>query len=309
MGTETSDDAAVYRLRDDLAIVQTVDYFPPIVDDPYSFGAISAANSLSDIYAMGARPLLALNIVGFPIQTLPLSTLSEILRGGSDKVKEAGALLVGGHSIDDAEPKYGLVVTGVIHPEDVVKNVGARPGDLLFLTKPLGMGIISTAIKREKVSEQTIRTAVEIMSTLNRSAAEAMLEVGVHACTDVTGFGLLGHLYGMTRGSRVGARLSLARIPILPEVFPLAESGLVPGGTQRNMAYLTDQKAVTWHPTITEIQKTVLADAQTSGGLLIAVSPEKGDALQKRLEKAKTPATAQIGEFIEDPAGRIRVEP
>lgn len=309
MGIETADDAAVYRLGPDLALVQTVDYFTPIVDDPYSFGAIAAANALSDIYAMGGRPLLALNIVGFPITKLPKEILAEILRGGAEKAKEAGVLIVGGHSIDDNEPKYGLVVTGTIHPDQVVTNAKAQVGDDLVLTKPLGMGIISTAIKREKASLSAIQKAVEIMSTLNKGAAEAMLEVGVHACTDITGYGLLGHLYEMTTASFVGARIKLSQVPVLPEVWELATAGLVPGGTHRNHKFLKVREAIIWDPGIDEMSQLVLSDAQTSGGLLIAVPKEKTKKLIALIEEKKASAAALIGEIVEDPQGRIWVEP
>jgi len=294
-------------LTETLAIVQTVDYITPIVDDPYSTGAIAAANSLSDIYAMGAKPLIALNIVGFPAQKLPLDILQEILRGGAEKAKEAGVLIVGGHTIDDNEPKYGLVVTGVVHPGKVVTNAGGRVGDDLILTKPLGMGIISTAIKRGRAEEETIRKAVEVMSTLNKAAAEVMVQVGVHAATDVTGFGLLGHLYELTRASRVGARLSFRQVPVLPEVWDLARAGLVPGGTKRNLKFLMDSEAVRWAAAFEEVERLVLADAQTSGGLLIAVPKGRSARLLERLEKAQVPA-ARIGELTEDPSGRITVE-
>ncbi len=209
IGTKTADDAAVYRVSDTLAIVQTVDYFTPVVDDPYTFGQITAANSLSDIYAMGAAPLFALNIAGFPADTLPLDVLAKILQGGADKAAEAGISIIGGHTIKDAEPKYGMAVTGVIHPDKVISNAGARPGDRLILTKPLGIGIITTAMKQGKVSAATVAAVTEIMATLNKGAAEAMVTVDTHACTDVTGFGFLGHLSEMVRGSGVGAVINL----------------------------------------------------------------------------------------------------
>jgi selenide, water dikinase len=298
----------VYRLGPELALIQTVDYFTPIVDDPYSYGAIAAANALSDVYAMGGKPLLALNIVGFPIGKLSTEILGEILRGGAEKAVEAGVLIVGGHSIDDNEPKYGLAVTGVIHPDRVTTNKQARIGDDLFLTKPLGMGIISTAIKREKASAALVVKAVEVMSALNRGAAEAMVAVGAHACTDITGFGLLGHLYGMTKASGVGARIRLPALPILPEVWELAREGCIPGGTRRNYDYLSEKEAVIWDPAIDETTRLVVADAQTSGGLLISVAKEKSRDLRSLLEANKTPAAALVGEIIDDPAGRIRVE-
>ena len=308
VGIETGDDAAVYRLGPEIALILTVDYFTPIVDDPYSFGAIAAANAVSDVYAMGGKPLLALNIVGFPIDKLPKEVLAEILRGGAEKAMEAGVLIVGGHSIDDDEPKYGLAVTGVIHPDLVVTNKRARAGDDLILTKPLGMGIISTAIKRQKASASLVRRAVQVMSTLNRDAAEAMTEVGAHACTDITGFGLLGHLYGMTRASGVGAKIKLSKVPILPEVWELAKEGCIPGGTRKNYSFLQEKEAVTWDPGIDEMTRLVISDAQTSGGLLIAVAKEKSQDLRSRLEARKTPAAALIGEIVDDSSGRIHVE-
>lgn len=308
VGIETGDDAAVYRLGPEIALILTVDYFTPIVDDPYSFGAIAAANAVSDVYAMGGKPLLALNIVGFPIDKLPKEVLAEILRGGAEKAMEAGVLIVGGHSIDDDEPKYGLAVTGVIHPDLVVTNKRARAGDDLILTKPLGMGIISTAIKRQKASASLVRRAVQVMSTLNRDAAEAMTEVGAHACTDITGFGLLGHLYGMTRASGVGAKIKLSKVPILPEVWELAKEGCIPGGTRKNYSFLQEKEAVTWDPGIDEMTRLVISDAQTSGGLLIAVAKEKSQDLLSRLEARKTQAAVLIGEIVDDSSRRIHVE-
>ena len=289
--------------------MQTLDYFTPIVDDPYSFGAIAAANALSDIYAMGATPLFALNIVGFPVNKLPMAVLKDILQGGAEKAQEAGIGIVGGHSIDDAEPKYGLVCTGRVHPDRIWKNVGAKPGDDLILTKPLGMGIISTAIKREKASPSLIQQAIAIMTTLNRGAAEAVTTAGgADAVTDVTGFGLLGHLREMTAGSGVGARLRLGDVPILDGVWDLARAGLVPGGTERNFQHLQAAQAVEWAAGIGELEQKVLNDAQTSGGLLVAVPQGRATALLERLRAAGTPIAARIGEFVEDPRGRIWVE-
>ncbi len=307
VGAETSDDAAVYRLDGRQAIVQTVDYITPVVDDPYSCGLIAAANSLSDIYAMGATPLFALNIVGFPVGTLPLSILGEILRGGADKVREAGASIIGGHSTDDPEPKYGLVVTGLIDPAKIFKNSTALIGDDLVLTKPLGIGIITTGIKRDKVSQPTIDAAIAMMAALNKDASEAMVSVGAHACTDVTGFGLLGHLHEMTAGSKVGARVSLSKVPVLPEAWELVQEGICPGGTRRN--YESLQGAIVWNPEIRQEAQLILCDAQTSGGLLIAVPKDRTTALIERLRERQTPAFALIGEIIEDPDGRIWVEP
>lgn len=307
VGTNTADDAAVYRISDNLAIVQTVDYFTPVVDDPYTFGLITAANSLSDIYAMGAKPLFALNIVGFPSKQLSLETLAEILKGGAAKAAEAGISVIGGHTIDDSEPKYGLVVTAVIDPKDVVTNAGAKPGDILVLTKPLGIGIITTAIKRGLVSKETTDKVIEVMSTLNKTAAEVMVEIGVNACTDVTGFGFLGHLHEMTKGSGVGARINLSRIPVLPEAWDLIDQGIAPGGTHRNLEYL--QNDIIWDDTINNQSKLVLADAQTSGGLLIAVAPEKAQQLIAGLEQAKVPEVAIVGEIVEDSSHQIQVIP
>lgn len=306
VGTDTADDAAVYRLTDELAIVQTVDYITPVVDDPYSCGAVAAANSLSDVYAMGARPVFALNVVGFPSGKLPLQVLSTILQGGADKVREAGASIVGGHSIDDPEPKYGLVVTGVVHPEMVVTNAGAKVGDDLILTKPLGIGIITTGIKQERVSEKATDEAVRVMTTLNKAAADVMVDVGVNACTDITGFGLLGHLSEMTSASGVGARISLSTVPVLPEAWTLVKKGICPGGTKRNRDALKGK--VTWAPEISDESQLILCDAQTSGGLLISVPKEKSAQLVERLQAAKTLAAARIGEIVAD-TGQIDVIP
>ena len=304
MGPETCDDAAVYRLTDELALVLTVDYFTPIVDDPYAFGQIAAANSLSDIYAMGARPIAMLSIVGFPRDKLPLGILGEILKGGAEKGREAGVGVVGGHSIDDAEPKVGYAVAGLVHPARVWKNVGARPGDALVLTKPIGTGIISTAIKQGKAAPATVDAAVRTMAALNRAAAEAAAQVVVHAVTDVTGFGLLGHLREMTGGSGVAARLWAHRIPLLPDALALAEAGYVPGGTKRNLRAVAG--SVRWDASIPEPLRAVIGDAQTSGGLLVA-TPD-GTGLLRALETAGVGEARQIGEITgEDPAGTIEV--
>jgi selenide,water dikinase len=296
----------VYRLSDELALVLTVDYFTPIVDDPYAFGQIAAANSLSDVYAMGARPIAMLSIVGFPKDRLPLGILGEILKGGAEKGREAGVGVVGGHSIDDAEPKVGYAVAGLVHPARVWKNVGARPGDALVLTKPIGTGIISTAIKQGKAAPATVDAAVRTMATLNRAAAEAAAQVVVHAVTDVTGFGLLGHLREMTAGSGVAARLWAHRIPLLPDALALAEAGHVPGGTKRNLRAVAG--SVRWDASIPEPLRAVIGDAQTSGGLLVA-TPD-GAGLLRALEKAGVGEARQIGEITgEDPAGTIEVLP
>jgi len=297
-----------------LALVQTVDYITPIVDDPYTFGAIAAANALSDVYAMGARPILALNLVGYPVKTLPMSLLGEILRGGADKLAEAGASLVGGHSIDDHEPKYGLAVTGLAHPDQIVTKAGARPGDVLVLTKPLGTGIITTGIDRQLVDQETVGQAVDVMLQLNCNAADAMLQacterserIGVHACTDVTGFGLLGHLHEMVTASGVGAQVMLSQVPVLGTVWALATRDCVPDGSHNNYRYLAE--FVRYDPAITRAQQLVLCDAQTSGGLLMAVPLDRLEALLAALEAARTAVAAVIGEVVEGPVGRIEVQ-
>ena len=304
---ETSDDAAVYRLTPDLALVQTVDYITPLVDDPYTFGQIAAANSLSDVYAMGGKPLLALNVVAFPTDTLPMEVLGEILRGGTDKVQEAEARVIGGHSIDDREPKYGLAVTGIVHPGRILRNSTAQVGDRLVLTKPLGMGIVSTAIKREMASAELIARAVRVMTTLNKNAALAAMEVGVNACTDVTGFGLLGHLHEMTSGSGVGADIHFHRVPVLREVVDLAARGIVPGGTKRNLSFA--EEFVSFDDAVDGVQRLILADAQTSGGLLLAVTPDRCEDLLRSLHANAVPVFAEIGEITDDASGRIRVRP
>ena len=298
------DDAAVYRLADDLALVHTVDVFTPVVDDPYHYGAISAANALSDVYAMGGRPILALNIVGFPRSKLPMSVLEEILHGGADKATEAGVIIAGGHSIDDPEPKYGLAVTGIVHPDGVVRNVGARPGDQLVLTKPLGIGVITTGIKQGKTSAAAAEEAIRVMETLNRAGAEAMIETGVHAATDVTGFGLLGHLHEMTSGSRVRARIHYSRVPVLAEATTLVQQGAIAGGTARNYEYL--QPKVTFDG-LEEGQRLLLCDAQTSGGLLMAVPADRLESLTAALRRRGVATAAHIGEITAEGDGRIEV--
>jgi selenide,water dikinase len=308
VGAALADDAAVYQLNPDLALVATVDYITPVVDDPFVWGGIAAANALSDVYAMGATPILALNLVNFPRDTLPLSVLEQVIQGGAAKVAEAGVAILGGHSVDDPEPKYGLVALGTVHPNKVMRNVGARPGDALVLTKPLGIGILTTAIKRSLASEATTAAAVEIMSTLNRAAGEAMLRAGsgVHAATDVTGFGLLGHLSEMLGDGTVGARVALDSVPVLAEAWSFAEDEVVPGGSRRNLASI--ESFMDWSERITPMQQLVLADAQTSGGLLIAVPEERQERLLAALNGAKALAAAVIGRVTgEDSLGRIRV--
>ena len=294
----------MYRLGPDLALVQTVDIFTPIVDDPYWFGAIAAANALSDVYAMGGAPRLALNFAGFPRGKLPLDVLGEILRGGSDKCAEAGVTIIGGHTIDDPEPKYGLAVTGFVHPDRVITNAAARPGDRLVLTKPLGLGIVTTGLKQGKTTQPVIDEAVRIMAALNRPAAEAMIAVGVSAATDITGFGLLGHLAEMTRGSGTGARVWLRDVPILEAAWPLVRAGAIPGGTQRNRESLRD--VVSWDGVPDDAQ-ILLCDAQTSGGLLIAVPEARRDALVGALRAGGLPVAAVIGEITGPGRGEITV--
>lgn len=297
-------DAAIFQLADDLALVQTVDYITPIVDDPYTFGAIAAANALSDLYAVGARPVLALNLVGFPVKTLPLSMLEEILRGGSDKVIEAGASIAGGHSIDDHEPKYGLAATGLVHPDRMITNAGAKPGDSLILTKPLGMGVITTGIDRRVVDEDLAQRAMSLMTQLNDAAMEAMIQVGVHACTDISGFGLLGHLHNMASASGVGAQVLFRQVPMLHGALELVERDCIPDGTWNNMDYL--EGIVDWEATVPREMKVLLSDAQTSGGLLIAVPKKHADALLDALAKTQTPAET-IGLVLAGQPGKIQV--
>lgn len=295
IGANTADDAAVYKLDEGTALVQTVDFFTPVVDDPYIFGLVAAANSLSDIYAMGARPIFALNIVAFPVNDLPLDVMRRILKGGSDKAHEAGIHIVGGHSIEDKEPKYGLVVTGLVAPDEVVSNAGARPGDTLLLTKPIGTGVISTALKRGLVGESAVAEAIKVMSALNRAASEAMVECRVNACTDVTGFGLLGHLNEMLQASGAAAVVRQGDVPIIDGVKELAAQGIVPGGTRRNMDYANE--FVVWPEGATETEKLILCDAQTSGGLLISAPPEKAQGLLATLRE-KGLQVAAIGEVV-----------
>lgn len=305
VGHDTRDDAAVYAISADTAVVETVDFFTPVVDDPYLFGRIAAANAFSDVWAMGGRPLFALNLVSWPVGKLPMDLLGEVLRGGAETAALAGAPILGGHSIDDPEPKYGMAVTGLVHPDKVLRNVGARPGDVLLLTKPLGTGIVSTAIKRGAPPEPVVTAAVEVMTALNRAAGEVLAESGVvHALTDVTGFGLLGHGWEMAEGSGVGLRLRLDRIPVLEGVPALAAAGFVPGGTRANLAWVKDH--VRFGPRVEEPFPVVLADAQTNGGLLAAVPPEHADALVARIAAAGVRAVA-VGEVVEGPP-RIEVD-
>lgn len=295
VGIETADDAAIYKLDEDRAIIQTLDFFTPVVDDPYSYGQIAAANSLSDVYAMGGIPLTAMNIVCFPT-CIPAQILGEVLRGGADKILEAGTVLVGGHSVDDNEPKYGLSVTGTIHPQEVRANSHAKPGDLLILTKPIGLGIINTAIKADFVTKKTIDKAIYTMSYLNKDARDAMQEIGVNGCTDITGFGLLGHSYEMAEASRGTIEIESSKVPIMEEAIELGEMGMVPAGTYANKKYLDGK--VHWVNDIPDIMVDILFDPQTSGGLLISVEEEKAPELLEKLENNLKTPFAVIGRVL-----------
>ena len=304
---EHAEDAGVYRLRDDLAIIQTVDFFTPIVDDPYTFGRIAVTNALSDIYAMGGRPLTALNIVCFPIRKMDVGVLRDILRGGLDQMREAGVLLIGGHSVEDDEPKYGLSVTGVIHPDKVLLNRGARPGDRLILTKALGTGIISTAVKGGVADPALAERAVVCMTTLNREAAKLMTERSdIHACTDVTGFGFLGHALEMIEGSETGMRIRAAAVPVFPGLRTLVEEGIVPGGLIRNRKFRESRIEI--GPDCPDWLVDILFDPQTAGGLLIALPEAAAAELLARMRAAGIAEAAIVGEVTEEPKGRIRLE-
>lgn len=304
---EHAEDAGVYRLRDDLAIIQTVDFFTPIVDDPYTFGRIAVTNALSDIYAMGGRPLTALNIVCFPIKKMDVGILRDILRGGLDQMREAGVLLIGGHSVEDDETKYGLAVTGVIHPDKVLFNRGARPGDRLILTKALGTGIASTAIKGGVADPALLEKAVVCMTTLNREAAELMAERSdIHACTDVTGFGFLGHALEMIDGSETGMRIRAAAVPIFPGIRSLVEERVVSGGLIRNRKFRESRIEV--GPDCPDWLVDVLFDPQTAGGLLIALPESAAAELLGRMRAAGIGGAAIVGEVTAAPKGKIIVE-
>jgi selenide,water dikinase len=302
----TRDDAAVYRIAEDRALVVTVDFFTPVVDDPLVFGRIGASNALSDIYAMGARPLFALNIVGFPRKLLGSGALEEIIRGGAEVAADAGVLILGGHSIDDPEPKYGMVVVGEVHPDRIITNTGAEPGQDLILTKPLGTGIIATAIKSGAASPVQIKAAVDSMSALNRAGGELIVDAGIRTATDVTGYGLLGHLQNLVSQSGVSATLSFQAVPIIPGAVELAQRGNVPGGTRRNMRDL--EGTVRFFPEAGEIPRILLSDAQTSGGLLIVSPPEKTEGLLALLRQ-EAPWAAVIGRITEGSPGTVTIEP
>jgi len=303
---ERVEDAGVYKLTDELAIIQTLDFFTPIVDDPFIFGQIAAANSLSDVYAMGGKPLTAMNIVCFPIQNMDISILREILLGGLEKMREADVVLVGGHSVDDQELKYGLSVTGTIHPQKVLRKEGSKPGDRLILTKPLGTGIISTAVKGGFASKEAANRIAKSMSTLNRKASEVMQEIGANACTDITGFGLLGHAAEMIEGTDVGMVIYANSVPVFTETKELAAMGMIPGGLYRNRDFR--KSIVEFKPDVEEFQADILFDPQTSGGLLISVSKEKAQHMLNKLHQAGVEESAIIGEVVDNPKGKIIVK-
>ncbi len=296
VGAETSDDAAVYKIDDQTAIIQTVDFFTPIVDDPFHFGAIAAANSLSDIYAMGGKPLFALNVVGFPSNRLPVQVLQQILDGAHSIAVKAGISIIGGHTVDDTEPKFGLAVTGIVHPDKIVRNYGAQPGDQLILTKPLGTGIMSTALKEGKLDRQQTDLLISTMEQLNDQAAMLMQEFNVHACTDITGFGLLGHLMEMMKASKTTAQLYFEKIPILRGVYELAVGGAIPGGTRDNYTFTASQ--VQYPHDMSEIRRLMLNDAQTSGGLLIAAEKDQADKLAEKIPQAVIIGEVMLAEEI-----------
>ncbi len=305
VGLDRADDAGVYRITDEIAMIQTVDFFTPVVDDPFWFGQIAAANALSDVYAMGGTPKTAMNIVCFPLGRMDLSVLRRILEGGIVKMREAGVVLVGGHSIEDKELKYGLSVTGFIHPDRVLTKKSLAAGDRLVLTKPLGIGIVTTAMKAGMAAVGLAERAVRIMAALNRRAAEIMSGFPVHACTDITGFGLLGHLAEMVTGSGLGAHIQAARVPVIPEALEFAGMGLIPAGAHRNRDFRADM--VDMAADVGRIMPYVLFDPQTSGGLLISVAAEKADALAAELKRNGHDDAAVIGEVVREPVERIRV--
>jgi selenide, water dikinase len=300
------EDAGVYKINDQMALVQTLDFFTPVVDDPLTFGRIAVANSLSDVYAMGGKPLTAMNIVCFPVQTMDISVLQEVLRGGIEKMREADVVLVGGHSVDDQEIKYGLSVTGTIDPHKILTKEGSKPGNRLILTKPLGTGIISTAVKAEMASQRAADIIIKSMTTLNRRASEIMLEVGVDACTDITGFGLLGHACEMVEDTSNGLLIYADKVPIFPETMTLAETGMVPGGLYRNRDFRKPWVHIS--PQVDQFLAEAFFDPQTSGGLLISVAATKAEMLLQRLHQSGIEDAALIGEVISQPAGKIMVQ-
>jgi selenide,water dikinase len=305
VGLTRADDAGVYRVTDDLALIQTVDFFTPIVDDPYWFGQIAAANALSDVYAMGGVPKTAMNLVAFPIKEMDISILRQVIQGGLDKMKEAGVVLVGGHSVEDKELKYGLSVTGFIHPDRILVKRNLRAGDSLILTKPLGTGIINTAIKGGLASPEIIETVTQLMARLNRIPAEVMPGYSVHACTDITGFGLLGHLTEMVQGSGCGVRLDATAIPVLPETRDYAAMGLVPAGAYRNQEFFAPH--VRFAPSVDAVLQNILFDPQTSGGLLICIQPDQAEPFLAELTERGVLDAAVIGEALPGPTEEIQV--
>jgi selenide, water dikinase len=305
VGTEKWADATIYRLSTDLAIVQTLDFFTPIVNDPFNFGRIAAANSLSDIYAMGGTPLTAMNIVCFPIKQMEKAILRTILEGGLEVIHQAGAVMAGGHSVEDPELKYGLSVTGLVHPDRFLTNDNAKPGDVLILTKPLGTGILATVLKGGGLNEKLTEEITELMAELNKGAAEAMMEVGVNASTDITGFGLLGHALEMAKASKVGMKLYARDVPIIPEALNFAAMGMVPEGTYRNRNFCA--KHIDISSNLDPLLLDLLADAQTSGGLLISVPEAKSHELVEKLIERKTPSAQIVGEVLSEPSGVIQI--
>lgn len=305
MGLETSDDAGVYQLTDEIALIQTADFFTPIVDDPYTFGQIAVANALSDVYAMGGKPLTALNLVAFPIKTLSPSVLKEILRGGLSKMEEAEVALVGGHTVEDPEIKYGLAVTGVVHPKSILTNAGAKPGDRLVLTKPLGTGIIATALKGGMASNESVTKMVESMIALNRKASERMQTFPSHACTDITGFSFIGHALEMAIASQVGMVIHSKNIPLLPEAMEYARLGLLTGGGHSNRQYFSCR--VEADTNLSPLLMDILYDPQTSGGLLISLRSNEAEKLVEELKREERIDASIVGEVVEERQGKIRI--
>lgn len=305
VGLETSDDAGVYQLNDEVALVQTVDFFTPIVDDPFTFGQIAAANALSDVYAMGGTPLTALNLVAFPIKALSLSILKEILRGGLSKMEEAGVALIGGHTVEDPEIKYGLSVTGIVHPNKILTNAKAKVGDQLVLTKPLGTGIISTALKGGMASEDAVKRMVESMITLNRKASEKMRTFGANACTDITGFSFIGHALEMAIASQVGMVIQSKNIPIFQEAMEYSRLGLIPGGAHSNRQFFSCRAEV--HSNVPALLIDILYDPQTSGGLLISLPTDGAKRLVETLKKEGDLYSSIVGQVVEEPRGKIQI--
>jgi selenide,water dikinase len=299
-----SDDAGIYKLTDDIALIQTLDFFTPIVNDPFDFGRIAAANALSDVYAMGGRPLTAMNIVCFPIKDMDKSVLRAILQGGLGIIKKANAAMIGGHSVEDPEIKYGLSVTGIVHPKKFLTNANARPGDLLILTKPLGTGILATALKAGELDKDTTKQITELMATLNKDAAEAVAEVGANACTDITGFGLLGHGLEMAKASNVGIKIDTRKVPVIHEAKTFASMGLVPGGSYTNQRFCSKHLEV--DSSVDPILLDIMSDPQTSGGLLISVPKDKAPSLVQKLTERNTPAASIIGEVVKEAPGTIQ---